>query len=58
MCLLVFAGNSALHYVVESKDRESMARYMLAYGPNLNIINKNDLTPLGVAIDRGISFNL
>lgn len=35
-----------------------MARYMLAYGPDLNIVNKNGLTPLGVAIDRGISFKL
>lgn len=49
-------GDSALHLAVRSKDSVSIATLLIKNGSDINAVDKFGLTPLEVAIDRGIPF--
>lgn len=49
-------GDSALHLAVMASNRDSITRLLIENEADLNIINKNGLTPLELAIDKGNPF--
>lgn len=52
--IIVTSGNSALHVAIQwNHNRESIPRLLIENGADLNVINRNGLSPLDLAIDGG-----